>query len=241
MRLIAVADTHNHQDEQGFALPDGDWLVHAGDLTRGGTLEELAIAVNWLRGQKHRIKIVVAGNHDWCFQRQPLEARKMLADAGICYLEDSGETIEGLQVWGSPWQPEYNQWAFNLPRGQLGEKWRQIPSGIDLLITHGPPADCGDRSGNSARAGCAELRDERRRIRPRLHLCGHIHQDGGYWGTPDGIVVNCTTWECERAATVLELNAKGISPVTIPPALVPSLMQAQESLRAAHKEPGVHD
>ena len=61
--------------------------------------------------------------------------------AGVHYLEDSGVEIAGTRWWGSPWQPEFNSWAFNLPRGEpLSEKWALIPDDVDVLVTHSPPA-----------------------------------------------------------------------------------------------------
>ncbi len=59
-----------------------------------------------------------------------------------------------------------------------------------------------------------------REVRPALHLFGHIHQDGGFW-TDGGIAfANATTWECERAPTVVELDqrTREVRPVSVPPA-----------------------
>ena len=114
MRIVAVADTHLYHDE--LVVPDGDVFVHAGDMCKGGSLEELRLATDWIRALPHRTKIVVAGNHDFAFLEHPEEARAMVAD--FVYLEDSGATIDGVSFWGSPWQPEFNDWAFNLPRGK---------------------------------------------------------------------------------------------------------------------------
>src|SRR5512138_2110321 len=98
MRLVAVADTHMFHRE--LAVPDGDVLVHAGDLCRRGDLEELAEAARWLASLPHALKVVVAGNHDWPFQREPERARAALGD-GVIYLQDSGATVGGLRFWGS--------------------------------------------------------------------------------------------------------------------------------------------
>ncbi|MCK4490026.1 MAG: hypothetical protein KAU23_07180 [Anaerolineales bacterium] len=48
--------------------------------------------------------------------------------------------IDGTKFYGSPWQPWFYDWAFNLQRGpEIRSKWELIPEGIDILITHGPP------------------------------------------------------------------------------------------------------
>ena len=143
MRIVAVADTHLfHHD---LAVPDGDVFVHAGDMCRGGHRSELALAARWIAGLPHRHKVIVAGNHDWAFVRELAAARAMFA--GAHYLEDGEVTIDGVRFYGSPWQPAFMDWAFNLPRGpELAAVWARIPRGIDVLITHGPPDGIGDRT-----------------------------------------------------------------------------------------------
>lgn len=109
------------------------------------------------------------------------------------YLQDSAHYIvpdhnssggvydEGITVYGTPWQPEYRGGAFNLKRGvPLREKWSMIPSGIDILVTHTPPHGIRDRCKTGEFCGCEDLRREVcERIRPRLHVFGHIHEGYG--------------------------------------------------------------
>lgn len=213
MRIVAVADTHLFHTS--YSLPDGDVFVHAGDMCRYGDLAELRIAADWIASLPHRHKVIIAGNHDGAFDENPRAARAMFENAH--YLQDSEVSIEGLRFYGSPWQPAYHNWAFNLPRGPALEVvWAKIPRGIDVLITHGPPEGIGDRSGLAARAGCADLRRRVAEIEPRLHLFGHIHQDGGSWRHGVTTFANVTTWECERAATVIDIDQQAITPVVIP-------------------------
>lgn len=218
MRIVAVADTHLFHGE--LSVPAGDLFIHAGDMCRGGELEELAEAASWIRSLPHRHKVIVSGNHDWAFVNTPEAARRLFGEQ-VIYLQDSLATIEGLRLWGSPWQPAYNDWAFNLPRGkQLAARWALIPEGIDILITHGPPAGIGDHYSDVGRQGCEDLRARIGEVKPRLHLFGHIHQDGGFWQNGSTFFANVTTWECERAPTVLELDpqTRRVVPVDIPPA-----------------------
>lgn len=219
MRIVAVADTHLFHADLGI-MADGDVLIHAGDLLRGGSLDELRQGVEWLKAQPHPHKIFVAGNHDWCFARDPAQARQFLGE-GITYLQDAEVVIDGVRFWGSPWQPEYNGWAFNLPRGApLAEKWQLIPDGIDVLITHGPPHGIGDRFEMTAREGCEDLLARVRQVQPILHLFGHIHQDGGLWPIGATWFANVTTWESERGPTILDLevSTRQVSAVSVPPA-----------------------
>jgi predicted phosphohydrolase len=218
MRLVALADTHTFHDELP-PIPEGDVFVHAGDLCRGGRLDELRATAAWLRGLPHRHKVMIAGNHDWCFVREPDAAIDALGPS-ITYLQDSEATIEGVRFWGSPWQPEFCHWAFNLPRGEaLARKWALIPIGIHVLVTHGPPHGFGDRAGDPSRQGCADLTAAVRRVRPLVHLFGHIHEDGGFWRDDGVCFANVTSWECERGPTVLDVDvATGrVEAVRVPP------------------------
>ncbi|HEY6174290.1 MAG TPA: metallophosphatase domain-containing protein [Kofleriaceae bacterium] len=214
MRIVAVADTHLFHGR--YAVPDGDVFVHAGDLCRGGNLAELRIAAQWILGLPHRHKVVVAGNHDWAFAREPGAARAMFA--GAHYLEDSEVTLDGVRFYGSPWQPTFLDWAFNLPRGPaLAAVWARIPHGIDVLITHGPPDDIGDRTSATRHAGCVDLRARVAEVEPRLHLFGHIHEDGGAWQRGATTFANVTTWECERAPTVFDVEPGAVTAIAVPP------------------------
>ena len=118
------------------------------------------------------------------FEHQPFGASTtpfpaFAAGGGVAYLEDSGISIEGIRIWGSPWQPEFYSWGFNLPTGApLREKWSLIPSDTEVLVTHGPPLGHGDLClPHRNRAGCVDLLMEcTTRIHPRFHVFGHIHE-----------------------------------------------------------------
>jgi Icc-related predicted phosphoesterase len=221
MRCVFMADTHLFHED--LVVPDGDVLIHAGDICRRGSLDELAVFAALWRGFPHPHKVVVPGNHDWCFVRAVGAARAMLAESTV--LIDEAARVGGLSIFGSPWQPEFGGWAFNLPRGQaLREKWALIPEGLDVLVTHGPPHGYGDRTSHGPRrygddhSGCHDLRARVEVVRPRVHVFGHIHEDGGAWRAGDTLFANVTTWECERACTVIDVDATGAREVHVPPA-----------------------
>jgi predicted phosphohydrolase len=149
-----------------------DHVVHASDLCCGGDLAELEVAADWIARLPHRHKVIVAGNHDWAFVHEPARARMLFATAH--YLKDAEVMIDGVRFYGSPWQPAFHDWAFNLPRGAaLAAVWAKIPRGVDVLITHGPPNGIGDRTTMVARAGCVDLRRRVAELAPALHLFGH--------------------------------------------------------------------
>ncbi len=190
MRLVCLSDTHGRHGR--FEVPDGDVLVHAGDGTRRGTRDEVASFADWLATLPHRHKLVIAGNHDALFQRDPAAARALVAAAGATYLEDSGVTIDGVRFWGSPWQPWFLGMAFNLRRGApLRARWDLVPAHTDVLVTHGPPYGVRDRVtkpagrllallfGQGAHAGCRDLAAAVERLQPQVHVFGHIHEGYG--------------------------------------------------------------
>lgn len=205
IRIVAMADTHLHHD--GLVVPGGDVLVHAGDMLQHGSLDELERAADFLRALPHRIKIVVAGNHEVCLEKRPAEARALLD--GFVYLEDEATTVEGLVFYGSPWQPRFRIWAFGAARGaELASKWATIPHGVDVLVTHGPPQGFGDRivwKDKERNVGCADLLARVREVKPRLHLFGHIHQDRGLWVSGPTTFANVTTNDGASAAMVIDL------------------------------------
>lgn len=176
IRIVAISDTHGlHRHLQ---VPPGDILVHAGDMTGRGQLDQVADFNEWLGGLPHRHKVVIAGNHDFCFEQQPLESAALLTNC--IYLFDKAITLDGLCFYGSPWQPWFYDWAFNLARGsKLRAKWDLIPAGTDVLITHGPPLGHGDVTSRGEPVGCADLRAVVREKRPKYHIFGHIHEAYG--------------------------------------------------------------
>jgi len=203
VRIVAVADTHMFHGD--LVIPNGDIFIHAGDMCRRGLLSELQITSEWVAKLPHRHKIIVSGNHDWPFQIQPQEARGLFPHC--VYLQDSDVTVAGLRVWGSPWQPEFCDWAFNLPRGPaLANKWALIPTPLDILITHGPPRGVGDQAGPYNHVGCLDLRRRVNVVHPRLHLFGHIHEDHGHWYDDRTVFANVTTNEARIPATVIDYH-----------------------------------
>jgi len=177
MRIVAISDTHARHRAIP-AVPDGDVLVHAGDMTSVGEPEHVQDLNAWFGELPHPTKIIIAGNHDFPFERAPASVEPFLSNC--IYLRDSAVVVDGLTFYGSPWQPAFMDWAFNLERGpELREKWDFIPDGTDVLITHGPPAGHCDMTTGGQAVGCADLMDAVRRVKPRLHVFGHIHEGAG--------------------------------------------------------------
>ena len=119
-------------------MPEGDVLIHSGDMTRIGHSNEIKDFNRWMGEQDYAHKLCIAGNHDMLFEDHPSVARSLITNC--TYLQDSSVTIDGVKFYGAPWQPEFFSWAFNVPRGpEIAAKWYQIPDDTNVLITHGPP------------------------------------------------------------------------------------------------------
>jgi Icc-related predicted phosphoesterase len=202
MKLVLISDTHNqhkHLTSKGIGntLPEGDLLVHAGDLTGLGRREELHDVFTWFKEVASRYThgvVFIAGNHDRSFDpkfnlesdtEKPSWLRDMLFDIkannyGVEYLENSGIEINGVKIWGSPITPWFygDHWGFNKHRGSpINDIWNQIPLDTDVLITHGPPLGYGDFTINDrTHVGCEDLRYRIKEVKPKVHVFGHIHE-----------------------------------------------------------------
>jgi Icc-related predicted phosphoesterase len=181
-------------------MPEGNVLVHAGDLTNMGEGHAIRRFAQWARIVQHKYDdiLVIAGNHDFGFENDPLVARGILAEEGphnLHYLQDDVFKYHDLELdkifnfYGSPWQPRFYDWAFNVDRGPfIAAKWKMIPDDTHILITHGPPHGILDPGRGDAHVGCEDLlRSITERVRPDVHIFGHCHMGYGRLER-DGIV-----------------------------------------------------
>lgn len=189
LKLIAISDTHNRHNK--IKLPEGDIIVHSGDATGRGEIWEVENFLKWFGSLNYKHKIFVPGNHDWACELQPLLIKEYAEKFGVTILNDSGIELEGIKFWGSPVQPWFYDWAFNRRRteaennafggGWIKNHWDLIPEGTNVLITHGPPYGIldelvyADGTPKGELVGCQELLVAVHRIKPDVHIFGHIH------------------------------------------------------------------
>lgn len=235
LRFVAISDTHNcHAD---LEIPPGDVLVHAGDLTVGGTVKEVEDFNRWLGTLPHKHKIVIAGNHDFAFDEDMCEeevwaklqkshakepepapppfkgraaAEKLLTNCR--YLCGDSVSVEGVEVYGVPHQPSIkvidHKMAFNLDsEEELAKEFTKIPATASVLLTHGPPAECGriDRIlggfsvGSSAlRKRIEELGGEQGAL--QYCVCGHLHEGYGVGTIGRVVCINAASVSCHYKA-----------------------------------------
>lgn len=183
LKIDTISDTHRKHDR--IKLPGGDILICSGDVTSGGTLKEAIEFLDWFGDQDYSHLVMVAGNHDWIFEKQPALMAEECKKRNITLLNDSGCEIEGIKFWGSPIQPWFYDWAFNRARGdEIAKTWALIPEDTEVLITHGPPymvLDGVPRGGGRYEyVGCYDLWMRILKTKVKLHVFGHIHEGAGY-------------------------------------------------------------
>jgi len=194
MRITVISDTHTKHGLIPLTdLPGGDLLIHAGDIMNSGyNKNDILDFCTWFHSlEQYQDKVFIAGNHDRMFENHPEDVKEWVDKFGnIIYLQDEGydlydlDTDTSTKIYGSPWQPEFYAWAFNLPKNslQLAAKWETIPDNTDILITHGPAFGTLDTVAGRPwdNLGCEMLAQRIDRVRPKIHVCGHIHSGYGY-------------------------------------------------------------
>jgi predicted phosphodiesterase len=185
IKIVCISDTHTTTP----SVPDGDILLHAGDLTNSGSFQEMQNQLDWLNSLPHAHKVAIAGNHDLVLdtefvKRMPAYIPSLGGSASdliwgdIVYLQNSSTTLKvhgrEIHIFGNPDTPQYGNWAFQYPSSE--DRWSAIiPPATDVLLCHGPPRGHLDLNGK----GCAWLQKELWRVRPRLCVFGHIHEGRG--------------------------------------------------------------
>jgi len=220
MKIVCISDTHNRHKE--IDCGKGDIIIHAGDATGRGQSGEIEPFLKWYGSLDFVHKVMIAGNHDWGFEREPERFEKMCEKYGVIYLNDSEcvitdfDTGKDIKIWGSPVQPTFCNWAFNrdIDHDNQGDPyhgfkkhplikphWDMIPDDVDILITHGPPYGIRDEvprwhgiSGDTEHVGCPHLMDAiENRVKPKMHVFGHIHEEYGITYKSGTMFVNASS------------------------------------------------
>jgi uncharacterized protein len=174
LRVMVVADmVHPYVYRTGFpqGLPEIDLVLSAGDIP-GYFLEFLASSLP--------VPVVyVPGNHEDEYINEG-EGRKL--PQGVINAHGRVVTAAGLRIAGWGGVPRYrdgeNQYTDAQARWGLGKLKLLARGGVDILLTHAPPA--GPHAGSDyAHRGCEFINGFMARRRPRLVVHGHIHEYEG--------------------------------------------------------------
>ncbi|MFM2394957.1 MAG: hypothetical protein RLZZ546_2940 [Bacteroidota bacterium] len=210
MKIVAISDTH--LKHRKLHLPQADMIIHAGDVSSRGKESEIIDFLSWYEDLKnYKYKIFIAGNHDFYFENNIKEEIEKIIPPSVIYLNDSSVCIEGINIWGSPISPWFYDWAFNRQRGpEIKKHWDLIPQDTDMLITHGPVFGKLDRTVGGSHVGCEDLLNTILSIKPKIHICGHIHEGYGVNEGKFTTFINASVldinYEIKNRPIVFEIN-----------------------------------
>lgn len=170
MKIVFISDTHNNKIPK---LPSGDILVHVGDATMNGTMEELLRFDAWLGTLNYKHILFTPGNHDFY-----LESNGNIVTNATMLINET-IIIDDLMFWASPYTSTFGNWAFMRSEEKLVDIWSHIPDNVDVLITHNPPKGILDYGISGSNLGSQSLLDRSRIVKPKIHVFGHIHEAYG--------------------------------------------------------------
>jgi len=197
MKIVCMSDSHGFHHHVN--VPDGDILLHAGDLTMSGEIDVLQDVNKWFGTLPHSYKVVIAGNHDISLGKLYPLGSKIFTNAH--YLLNSTIEIEGIKIYGSPYTPwnseVYNYFAFGKPRYDMKDAWKGIPKEIDIILTHCPPNGILDKVlekgfNPDEHVGDELLLSKIKKYKPKYSVFGHIHEGYGIFRDKTTTFINCS-------------------------------------------------
>jgi Icc-related predicted phosphoesterase len=186
LTVVVISDTHDMHRE--VEVPQGDLLIHAGDFMMDNRSAEGLLDFNqWLGELPHPFRVVIPGNHDSVLEDR--SRRRLITNAAL--LINESVEIMGLKIWGAPTTPLLSEAFGGVSERDRAKLYSRIPADTNLLVTHGPPFGILDHGpGSGYPAGCRQLLDAVRRVKPMLHVFGHVHAGYGTFKSPDTLFVN---------------------------------------------------
>ena len=201
MKILTISDTHcMHNNFIDTRFEGIDMIIHAGDMSNMRdpyrNEGEVRDFITWFSNIPIKHKICIAGNHDTSIEKG-LITKDNFEQAKIIYLCHESIEIEGIKIFGSPYTPNFNDWAFNKNLNKLARLWDVIPKDTDILVTHGPPKYILDLSSNRDNVieycGDKTLLNKVLEIEPKYHIFGHIHNSGNHYNAGTKTIPDCNT------------------------------------------------
>lgn len=214
MKLVAISDTHGRLD---FKVPPCDLLIHCGDICPdfapgsawGSDMQAQWFRskfANWLQVQKFADFYFTYGNHDYLNRTTDLDdlTQNRVIDSLVEFPYEDGI----LKIWFSPWSNQFGSWAWMLDPQLLEKKYAEIPNDVDIIVSHQPPYGLGDEvperyaiyNNGNTHVGSREFLAAIDRVKPKLVLCGHIHNGRGVyereWEDNSPALDSCTIYNC---------------------------------------------
>ena len=205
MKIVALSDTHGKHRQ--IEIPDGDILIYAGDFEIRNNLDLFEMS-EWLNELPHKRVVAIFGNHDFTEHSEIKYMKQMFERVNLLFNESI--EIDGLKIWGSPYSPFFNNWAWMQPDNMLKEIWDTIPLETEIIVTHTMPY--GILDGVLPRmesVGSLTLRDAIKRVHPYIQIGGHLHESFGRYtdGKTDyyNVAVMDEQYKVVNPCTVIEV------------------------------------
>jgi Icc-related predicted phosphoesterase len=204
MKICCISDLHGRLPR---ALPNHDILLISGDICPLENHQVIfqkmwlkTVFLDWWREMDSPVGYGCWGNHD-LFAESPYEPElrifknheKELVIAKASPVLDNS----GLSIFLTSYQLPFGNWAFNAHEPELTEIYAEIPVGTDIIVSHGPAYGYGDKAPRRGGKGY-ELTGSKSllaaidRIKPKLVVCGHIHQGYGVYDHNGTKIVNAS-------------------------------------------------
>jgi Icc-related predicted phosphoesterase len=177
MKITCISDSHQHHKK--IKIPSTDMIIHAGDFTYHGDMDEVQKFLQWYGEQQAKYKLLICGNHEVWISQQGDLLKQLCQNEGIQLLHNSHTVIEGLTIFGSPYSKKFGRWAYMADETDLADIYDTILPDTDIIVSHGPAYKqldfCpGGHVGSTALAyRISELKNL------KLVVTGHIHESRG--------------------------------------------------------------
>lgn len=185
MKIACISDTHSkHYLLTKADFQDANIVVHAGDFTSSGSLNQTVEFLQWYESLDIPHKVLIAGNHDRASTLPAFHDILLKYAPSVTYLCNSSATVAGVKFWGSPYSNIFGSWSWMDEEEELTKIWDTIPLDTHVVVTHGPPHNYGDKVNNDWSAtpyvGSTSLTETLQTLpNLRAHICGHIHENQG--------------------------------------------------------------
>lgn len=143
----------------------------------------------WIKELPCQEVFMIAGNHDFEMEKNypVMKALEYLSDFKLTYLQNDyaifrADDGQDIKVYGSPQCHKFGNWAFMYYESYLESLYSQVPSDIDIWLTHDTPK-IGDLdllppsqwNKEPIHAGGESLAKAIQTKQPKLVVCGHLH------------------------------------------------------------------
>ena len=200
MKIAVISDLHGHlptyPSPYWRGIEECELLLICGDILPLNCQTNMIESKRWLIEEfkpwaaSLPVEQVyfIAGNHDFWFEKNDIEARKIFSlNDKVTYMKNeyldyyaSIQDSKTYRIFGTPYCHIFGNWAFMRGEETLAHKFSEMPDNVDILISHDAPYGTSDIcfegfSTSKGHIGCPELRDAIIEKKPKYCFHGHLH------------------------------------------------------------------